>query len=78
MRWWDGISDSVDMSLGRLREFVMDREAYHAAVHGGVESRTWLSDETELRMWETESKPHYDPIVPLFEIENMARNNTDI
>ena len=40
MRWWDGISDSVDMSLGRLREFVMDREAYHAAVHGGVESRT--------------------------------------
>ena len=40
MRWWDGISDSVDMSLGRLREFVMDREACHAAVHGGVESRT--------------------------------------
>ena len=52
VRWLDSITDSMGMGLGRLRELVMDRDAWHAEIHGVTKSRTWLSDWTKLNWTE--------------------------
>ena len=60
MRWLNGITDSMDVSLSGLRELVMDREAWRAAIHGVAKSRTRLSDWTELRECKVLRKESWD------------------
>ena len=59
MRWLDGITDSMDMSLSELRELVMDREAWRAAIHGVAKSRTRLSDLTSQPREHIKKQRHY-------------------
>ena len=69
MRWLDGITDSMHMSMSEFQELVMDREAWRATIHGVSKSRTWLSDWTELtwlyhgilEMTESQDKVNLDP-----------------